>query len=385
MTCKAKITSSIQRGYYSYPPLINYHLPSVGYQSPLHFQDFFKMLSISNRHGLLSLLVYIWTTLLAFGLIVFANRSMSIPGTLRAAKYSLSIPQDVGLVTESPIVLIDAGTSLCNSKPDPSVLEVPKGTDSAILLQENETCSFDDITKNVVDWYQKDNSNLKYIMASAESMTSVRNMFAQLRAKFRRLEKVNIDQQLPIALFVINQDTAKSFRQSMSLSEDAKSLTIMFKNNSFEKSTFKQKITFYARDFVVSMIITTVSLSVTLLVLTRCWGSSFSIEVSWRGMDLVYLAPDSPPDPKKLISKEQVYNLPETKYCDEASDEENVFATNSTCPICIEDFENCESLRVLPCGHLHHTDCIMPWLTTRQATCPMCKESLCKEVDKKDC
>ncbi|CAB9530932.1 region, transmembrane domain- and RING domain-containing protein 1 [Seminavis robusta] len=46
----------------------------------------------------------------------------------------------------------------------------------------------------------------------------------------------------------------------------------------------------------------------------------------------------------------------------------------STCSICIDDFEQGEKLRMLPrCRHMFHTECILPWLTERQGCCPLCK------------
>ena len=54
----------------------------------------------------------------------------------------------------------------------------------------------------------------------------------------------------------------------------------------------------------------------------------------------------------------------------------NVTTSCTSCSICIDDFVLGERLRVLPvCGHVFHTDCIMPWLTTRSALCPLCKRS----------
>jgi len=46
----------------------------------------------------------------------------------------------------------------------------------------------------------------------------------------------------------------------------------------------------------------------------------------------------------------------------------------TACSICIEDFEEGETLRLLPrCGHAFHLDCILPWLQDRQGCCPLCK------------
>lgn len=47
-----------------------------------------------------------------------------------------------------------------------------------------------------------------------------------------------------------------------------------------------------------------------------------------------------------------------------------------TCPICLDDFEDGDQLRELPCGHDYHQDCIHPWLEERSVLCPMCKEDV---------
>lgn len=41
------------------------------------------------------------------------------------------------------------------------------------------------------------------------------------------------------------------------------------------------------------------------------------------------------------------------------------------CPICTDDFEKGQDVRVLPCNHKFHPDCIDPWLLNVSGTCPL--------------
>lgn len=45
------------------------------------------------------------------------------------------------------------------------------------------------------------------------------------------------------------------------------------------------------------------------------------------------------------------------------------------CPVCKEDYTVGENVRQLPCNHLFHNDCIIPWLEQHD-TCPVCRKSL---------
>ncbi|KAI8129112.1 E3 ubiquitin-protein ligase RNF115 [Lucilia cuprina] len=50
------------------------------------------------------------------------------------------------------------------------------------------------------------------------------------------------------------------------------------------------------------------------------------------------------------------------------------------CSVCWEDFKINEKVRKLPCSHLYHEDCIVPWLNLH-GTCPICRKSLNGEED----
>lgn len=47
-----------------------------------------------------------------------------------------------------------------------------------------------------------------------------------------------------------------------------------------------------------------------------------------------------------------------------------------TCPICFDDFQDGQILRILPCKHRFHALCVDPWLLNSSTHCPMCRVDL---------
>jgi hypothetical protein len=65
-----------------------------------------------------------------------------------------------------------------------------------------------------------------------------------------------------------------------------------------------------------------------------------------------------------------------------AMDMEAGFVTReeTTCSICLEEFQGGQKQRMLPCSHVFHAACVDEWLTTRRAVCPICKQDPTKVV-----
>eukprot|EP00250_Pteridium_aquilinum_P019049 c24271_g5_i1 orf=346-1665(-) len=75
-----------------------------------------------------------------------------------------------------------------------------------------------------------------------------------------------------------------------------------------------------------------------------------------------------------VISYQDVKCMPSTIYKSTGE------ATGSydICAICLEDYEDGEMLRILPCNHRFHCSCIDAWLINWRAFCPTCKQDVVK-------
>jgi hypothetical protein len=88
----------------------------------------------------------------------------------------------------------------------------------------------------------------------------------------------------------------------------------------------------------------------------------------------------------RLLTENQVKELKEEEFERDQPDENETTTDEEegnecTCAICLDVFEDKELVRVLPCGHRYHDDCLIPWLTTRQSCCPLCKFDVLEHIN----
>lgn len=112
----------------------------------------------------------------------------------------------------------------------------------------------------------------------------------------------------------------------------------------------------------------------TVLLVALILSTGVIVQARWQYQD------SQPSEDLELLSKQDVlrqmsslktktYRQPKP-WCDPTQPLET-----DNCAVCLEPFNHNQCLRVLPCHHEYHRDCVDPWLIL-QHTCPLCKRSI---------
>jgi len=84
-------------------------------------------------------------------------------------------------------------------------------------------------------------------------------------------------------------------------------------------------------------------------------------------------------DPNKYgnppASKKEIDNLAKIIIDEDYLSKSKNSAELIDCSVCKEEFNLNDIVRKIPCNHLFHEDCIVPWLTSRNS-CPVCRYEL---------
>uniref|UniRef100_A0A8D3ATJ5 RING-type domain-containing protein n=1 Tax=Scophthalmus maximus TaxID=52904 RepID=A0A8D3ATJ5_SCOMX len=112
----------------------------------------------------------------------------------------------------------------------------------------------------------------------------------------------------------------------------------------------------------------------TVLLVALILSTGVIVQARWQNQDQqrnddLELLPKQDVLKTMLSLKTKTYRQPKP-WCDPSQP-----AETDNCAVCLEAFNNNQCLRVLPCLHEYHRECVDPWLLL-QHTCPLCKRSI---------
>ena len=63
------------------------------------------------------------------------------------------------------------------------------------------------------------------------------------------------------------------------------------------------------------------------------------------------------------------------KYGDLIAKTKDAADLEPTCPICVDDFAKDTEVKMTPCKHVFHNDCLFEWINTKldKPDCPFCR------------
>ncbi|XP_031556549.1 E3 ubiquitin-protein ligase RNF181-like [Actinia tenebrosa] len=94
----------------------------------------------------------------------------------------------------------------------------------------------------------------------------------------------------------------------------------------------------------------------------RASHPNFLLELASAGFDNI----GSPPASNEAINNLVVVTITRNHLKDDST---------SSCPICLAEYEENEKVKQMPCEHMFHSGCILPWLE-KTNSCPVCRYEL---------
>ncbi|KAG2315488.1 hypothetical protein Bca52824_018610 [Brassica carinata] len=82
-----------------------------------------------------------------------------------------------------------------------------------------------------------------------------------------------------------------------------------------------------------------------------------------------------PSSSRRLILENQSTSLAVINSMPKIKIRKKHLGSDPCCPVCQDRFEVGSAARKLPCKHIYHSECIVPWLVQRN-TCPVCRKEL---------
>jgi len=307
--------------------------------------------------------------------------SLSSINYVQTANMLIGLTLEEVVVDTTDLLMVYHSTSLmCFEKP--TDFAIPnlglKQTTQSILIPGG-SCSLEEKARNIISWYLEENRNTKVVFLCDNIDSSEGEPIYTRSDKLMESE----GSKVPLCVLSATRGSAIALIKESARLRDEKLQLKIHAHNGFQLQS-KNKFQVVMYELMASVLIAILSLMITAGVLFWRWGESFTVEINREGLLILYSREDDDHiDPNVLLSEEQVLKLPEIQF-DAIIDEEcppnkalvQNMCTSIMCSVCIDDFEKGEILRVLPCGHIYHTDCIIPWLTTRAPNCPMCKASI---------
>merc|ERR1712130_711848 len=73
----------------------------------------------------------------------------------------------------------------------------------------------------------------------------------------------------------------------------------------------------------------------------------------------------------------------ESKESENAEEEDRESSEGPSCAICMQQYKEGDTLRILPCSHEFHSECVDKWLPMKKI-CPLCRHDITKKVANND-